>query len=518
MSSHDTIPCLIIHYHCQFYKSKNYFLTITAENILLITSVLLLLSILASKTTGKLGVPSLIIFLVIGMLAGSDGIGGIYFNDSNLAQSLGIIALAFILFSGGLGTKWESIKPVFLQGFVLSTLGVFLTAVCVGLFVSYVTNFSVTEGLLIGAIVSSTDAAAVFSILRSKNIGLKGNLRPLLELESGSNDPMAYFLTIGITSVIINGDTSLVSLVPLFFSQMIIGAIAGYLMGKIMTLILNKINLDYEGLYPVLTLALTFFTYSFTDFLNGNGFLAVYLSAIILGNSNFIHKKSIIRFYDGQAWLMQIVMFLTLGLLVFPKQMMPFIGTGLLIAVFLIFVARPFAVFICLSLFKTKIREMTLISWVGLRGAVPIVFATYPLLKGVENSDIIFNIVFFIVLSSVLLQGTTIPLVSKILYLYKPEKFKPKHPLEIELSENFKNEIFEIELLKDSYAVGKMIFNLNFPKSSLIVLINRDDKFITPNGRTVLEKGDKLLIMSDNKNDRQYIIQSINNEDLSFSS
>ena len=478
---------------------------ITSENILLISSVLLLLSIFASKTTGKLGVPALIIFLGIGMLAGSDGIGGIYFDDPDLAQSLGVIALAFILFAGGLETKWESIKPVLWQGFTLSTTGVLVTAICVGLFISYITDFTLTEGLLIGAIVSSTDAAAVFSILRSKNIGLKGNLRPLLELESGSNDPMAYFLTIGITSVIVGEDLTFFSLIPLFFQQMIIGAVAGYLMGKIMIFILNKINLDYEGLYPVLTLALTFFTYSITTYLNGNGFLAVYLSAIILGNNNFVHKKSIIRFYDGLAWLMQIVMFLTLGLLVFPKQMIPFIGTGLIIAVFLMFIARPVAVFLCLSFFRTSFREMSLISWVGLRGAVPIVFATYPMLMGIDKSGMIFNIVFFIVLTSVSLQGTTIPLVSKLLDLFKQEKYKPQHPIEHKLSDNIKNETFELVVSNESPAVGMQILDLNFPQTSLIVLINRSEKFITPNGKTVIEKGDKLLIMSDNKEDQSAI-------------
>lgn len=487
-------------------------MTLTSENILLIGSILLLLSILASKAIGKLGIPTLIIFLVVGMLAGSDGIGGIHFDDPNLAQSLGVIALSFILFSGGLETKWESVKPVLWQGVTLSTLGVLLTASSLGLFISYISDFTLTEGLLIGAIVSSTDAAAVFSILRSKSIGLKGNLRPLLELESGSNDPMAYFLTIGITSLLVHKDTSFASLIPLFFQQMIIGAIAGFLLGKFMTWTLNKINLDYDGLYPVLTLALVFFTYSITTFFNGNGFLAVYLSAIILGNQNFIHKKSIIRFYDGQAWLMQIVMFITLGLLVFPKQILPFIGTGLVIALFLMFVARPLAVFLCLLFFKIKNRERLLVSWVGLRGAVPIIFATYPLLQGVEKSAMIFNIVFFIVLASVILQGTTIPIVAKRLYLFKPVKLKTRYPLELEMSDNFKNELFEIEIKESSNAVGRQIFQLKFPKTSLIVLINRNDKYITPSGTTTIVQGDKLFIMSDNNKDKDEIKQVILND------
>lgn len=487
-------------------------MALTSDNILLIGSILLLLSILASKTTGKFGVPALIIFLTIGMLAGSDGIGGIHFDDPNLTQSLGVIALTFILFSGGLETKWENVKPVLWQGITLSTLGVLLTAVSLGLFISYISDFTLTEGLLIGAIVSSTDAAAVFSILRSKNIGLKGNLRPLLELESGSNDPMAYFLTIGITALLVHKDTSFASLIPLFFQQMIIGAIAGFILGKLMTWILNKINLDYDGLYPVLTLSLILFTYSITTFFDGNGFLAVYLSAIILGNENFVHKKSIMRFYDGQAWLMQIAMFLTLGLLVFPKQVLPFIGTGFVIALFLMFVARPLSVFLCLLPFKVNNRERLLVSWVGLRGAVPIVFATYPLIHGVEKSSMIFNIVFFIVLTSVTLQGTTIPLVAKWLYLFKPVKFKTRYPLELELSFNFKNELFELEIKENSNAIGRQIFQLKFPKTALIVLINRNDKYMTPSGTTTVLQGDKLLIMSDNKNDKELIKHAIFSE------
>lgn len=483
---------------------------LSLENIFLIGSILLLLSIIASKTTGKLGVPSLVVFLLIGILTGSDGIGLINISDPHIAQYLGIIALTFILFSGGLDTKWESVKPVLWHGIILSTLGVFLTALCLGIFISYFFDFTIAEGILIGAIVSSTDVAAVFSILRSKSIGLKRNLRPLLELESGSNDPMAYFLTIGVTSLLINKDISGLSLIPMFFQQMIIGAVAGYLLGKAMIFIVNKIGLDYEGLYPVLILALIFLTYGITAYLNGNGFLAVYLSAIILGNENFIHKKSIIRFYDGQAWLMQIVMFLSLGLLVFPKHMLPFAGNGLIIALFLMVVARPVSVFLCLIFFKLRIRELLLISWVGLRGAVPIVFATYPLIQGVEKSFVIFNIVFFIVITSVLIQGTTIPVVAKFLRVFEPVKFKTRYPLEIEMTDNFKSELFEIIIQKNSYAKGKKIFELNFPKTSLIVLINRGEKYITPAGSTEIEAGDKLLVMSDNKKDIECINKTIN--------
>jgi len=484
-------------------------MVLTSENILLIGSILLLLSIVASKTSGKFGVPALVIFLTVGMLAGSDGIGGIQFNDPNMAQSLGVIALTFILFSGGLETKWKNIKPVLWKGITLSTLGVLLTALTVGVFISTVFNFTLTEGLLIGSIVSSTDAAAVFSILRSKNMGLKNNISPLLELESGSNDPMAYFLTIGITFMLVHPGTSFASLIPLFFQQMIIGAVAGFLLGKFMAWLMNTIKLDYEGLYPVLTLGLVIFTYSITNFLNGNGFLAVYLAAIILGNEKFIHKKSIFRFYDGQAWLMQIVMFLTLGLLVFPKQVLPFAGTGLLIALFLVFIARPIAVFICLLPFKMKNNERLLVSWVGLRGAVPIVFATYPLIYHVEKSPLIFNIVFFIVLTSVMLQGTTIPVIAKWLHLFEPLK-KDAELLPVEsLPVALKNEIFETGIKANSNAIGKQIFQLKIPESSIIVLIKRAGKFIQPDGATKIQQGDHLLITFENETDKEKIQQEI---------
>ncbi|HNV30385.1 MAG TPA: potassium/proton antiporter, partial [Cyclobacteriaceae bacterium] len=359
-------------------------MTPSVENILLLGSILLFISIIASKTSFRLGIPTLILFLLVGMLAGSDGPGGIYFNDPKIAQFLGVVALTFILFSGGLDTKWESVKPVVRQGLSLSTVGVLITAILVGVFTSYVLDRSLLEGLLLGAIVSSTDAAAVFSILRSKNVGLKGNLRPTLEFESGSNDPMAYFLTISMIYLVTNPEASALSLIPKFLKGMVIGGICGFLMGRAMIWLVNKIKLDVAGLYPVLVLSLVFFTFSFTDFIGGNGFLAIYISAIILGSNNFIHKKSLIRFYDGMAWLMQIIMFLTLGLLVFPSKLVPILIPGILISVFLILIARPIAVFISLSFAKgLNIRKKLFLSWVGLRGAAPIVFATYPMLAGI---------------------------------------------------------------------------------------------------------------------------------------
>lgn len=470
---------------------------LTSENILLFGSILLFLSIIASKTS-RFGIPTLVLFLGIGMLAGTDGIGNIYFDNPQIAQFVGVIALNLILFSGGLDTRWEVVKPVLWRGISLSTIGVFFTAVSLGVFVYFLLNFSWTEALLLGAIVSSTDAAAVFTILRSNSIGLKDHLRPTLELESGSNDPMAYFLTVSLTTLVTQPEISILSLVPMFFMQMIIGGAMGYLMGRLMIRIINKINLGFEGLYLVLVAALLFFTFSFTDFIGGNGFLAVYISAVVLGNSSFIHKRSLIKFYDGMAWLMQIIMFLTLGLLVFPTHVIPVIGIGLLISLFLIFVARPLGVFFSLIFFKMHNRNRLFISWVGLRGAVPIVFATYPLIAGVEKASMIFNIVFFIAVLSVTLQGTTLSLMARWLGLSIPEPEKT-HPLDIELSEDVKSELVEIKLSPNSIWADKTLIDLKFPETALIVLIKRQDQYVTPRGSTTLEGGDLLLVMADNK-------------------
>jgi cell volume regulation protein A len=481
-------------------------MTFSVENVLLLGSLLLFMSIIASKTSFHIGIPSLILFLVVGMLAGSDGPGGIFFNDFKTAKLLGVAALNFILFSGGLETKWESIRPILWQGFSLSTLGVLITAATVGVFTSYLMGYTLIEGLLLGAIVSSTDAAAVFSILRSRKVGLKGNLRPLLELESGSNDPMAFFLTVSVVYLIEDPDASFAALIPRFFKGMALGALAGYASGKTMTFVINKIKLDIDGLYPVLILSLVFFTYSFTDFIGGNGFLAVYISAVMLGNSNFLHKKSLIRFYDGQAWLMQIVMFLTLGLLVYPHEIVPLLGPGVLISGFLIFIARPVAVLVSMVFFpELNIRKKLFLSWVGLRGAVPIIFATYPLIAGIPVAKDIFNLVFFISVSSVLLQGTTLAHVARWLHVSVPEKIRRKFPLDFELKEDFSSELFEVDIPNTSPAVGRTVMNLDLPKTALIVLIHREGKYITARGETEIMAQDHLLIMADTKDTVQEV-------------
>ncbi|WP_225035526.1 potassium/proton antiporter [Winogradskyella sp. SM1960] len=474
-------------------------MNLTTENILLIGSLLLFISIVVGKTSYKFGVPTLILFLAIGMLAGSDGIGGIRFDDPKMAQLIGIISLNFILFSGGLDTNFKAIKPILKEGLILSTLGVFLTAATLGTFVWYVTDFTIYESMLLGSIVSSTDAAAVFSILRSKNLALKTNLRPTLELESGSNDPMAYVLTLACLSLVINQDQSFLNMIFMFFQQMILGGIAGFAFGKLSEMIINRIKLGFEGLYPVLVIALMFITFSATDFVGGNGFLAIYICAVYLGNQDLIHKSTILKMFDGIAWLMQIVLFLTLGLLVFPSQIIPYMGIGLLISVFLILVARPISVFISLMFFKMKLKRRFYISWVGLRGAVPIVFATYPLLAGIDKAPMIFNIVFFISVTSVLIQGTTLSLFAKWLNVALPEKIKPIAENDRYILNLPKSAMEEILVTENSFAVDKRIIDLHFPNSAFIIMIKRNDKFVRPGGSTVIEANDTLVLLLDNE-------------------
>lgn len=469
---------------------------LSLDNIILIGSILLFVSLIASRTT-KYGIPTLLLFLLVGMLAGSDGPGGISFDDPRIAKFLGAVALSFILFSGGLETKWNDIKPVFWQGVSLSTLGVIITALTIAVLVFLLTDFSFLEGLLLGSIVSSTDAAAVFSILKSRSVGLKGNLRHLLELESGSNDPMAFFLTIIFTYLLSNPDITYLSLIPMFFTQMILGALVGYLMGLAMHRILNWIKLEFEGLYSVLLITLVLFTFSFSEFIGGNAFLSVYISACILGNKDFIHKKSLTKHFDGQSWLMQIVLFITLGLLVFPSQILPYLGIGILVSLLLIFVARPLSVFISLSFFKIDVRKKLFVSWVGLRGAVPIVLAMYPLTAGVGKSNIIFNLVFFISITSILIQGTTLPLMAKWLKLAVPVNIKKKTVLDVEQTGKARSVYKVIPIEPGCTNIGKTVVEIGLPNSIIITHIERNNKYFLSDGSTKIMAGDKLHILAD---------------------
>ena len=473
---------------------------IPIEYVLLIGSVLILVSIAIAKLFDNLGVPTLLLFLGIGMLAGSEGPGGIYFDDAGLARSIGIIALVFILFAGGLDTNWSEVRPVFWQATSLATLGVFLTALGVGLFVSVVLNFSLLNGLLLGAVISSTDAAAVFSVLRSKNVSLRGQLKPLLELESGSNDPTAVFLTLGLIQLLISPHTSVGSIAPLFVFQMGLGAVFGFVLGKAMVFVLNHLKLAYEGIYPVFSLASAVLVYGATASVGGSGFLAVYVAGIVAGNSMFVHRKSLLRFFDGLAWLSQITMFLTLGLLVFPSQIIPIIGLGLLVSGFLMFIARPVGVFLSLLLARLRWKEKAFVSWVGLRGAVPIILATFPLLARLPDAQLMFNLVFFIVLTSALMQGWSIPVVARLLRVDAPIELKRRYPIEFAPVEGIDTELVDMMVPYKSAVAGRSIVELGLPQDCLIVLISRNDSFLVPSGGTVLQEGDTVLVLVNRNN------------------
>lgn len=375
----------------------------TAENILLIGSILLFVSIVVGKTGYRFGVPALLLFLLVGMLFGSDGLG-LQFHNAKIAQFIGMVALSVILFSGGMDTKFKEIRPILSPGIVLSTVGVFLTALFTGLFIWYLSGMSWTNihfplitSLLLASTMSSTDSASVFAILRSQKMNLKHNLRPMLELESGSNDPMAYMLTIVLIQFIQSDGMGTGNIIGSFIIQFLVGAAAGYILGKLAILILNKINIDNQSLYPILLLSFVFFTFAITDLLRGNGYLAVYIAGMMVGNHKITFRKEIATFMDGLTWLFQIIMFLMLGLLVNPHEMIEVAVVALLIGVFMIVIGRPLSVFLCLLPFrKITLKSRLFVSWVGLRGAVPIIFATYPVVANVEGSNMIFNIVFFI--------------------------------------------------------------------------------------------------------------------------
>lgn len=463
---------------------------------LIVVAVLLFLSVLAGKVSGRFGIPALLLFLAIGMAAGSDGPGGIEFTNAELAASLGAIALAFILFSGGLDTRWDAVRPVLVPGVLLATVGTFVTALVTGLAAGPILGVSVTLGLLVGAIVSSTDAAAVFSVLRSRGVGLRGRLRPLLELESASNDPMAVFLTVGLTTLLTSPSVGPTDLLWLFVRQWAIGGVLGVVLALGAVHLVNRIRLEYEGLYPVLTIALVLSVYAITDTLGGSGFLAVYLSGVTMARHRLVHKRSLIRFHDGISWLMQIGMFLVLGLLVFPSQLLTVALPGLLLALVLVLVARPAAVFLCLVNSSWEVRDRALVSWVGLRGAVPIILATFPLAAGVQGAGVIFNAVFFVVLISIALQGTTIPVVARFLGVAATHERAPSNREEVVAGSAAGRTLEEILVPDGAWVVGRMVVELDLPPGSWLAMVRRGTDVLVPQGPTVIEAGDVVTVLA----------------------
>lgn len=479
----------------------------TGANILLIGSILLFVSIIVGKTGYRFGVPALLLFLVVGMIFGSDGFG-LQFHNAKEAQFIGMVALSVILFSGGMDTKFSQIKPILAPGIVLSTFGVLLTAIFTGLFIWWLSGMSwtniylpLTTSLLLASTMSSTDSASVFAILRSQKMNLKHNLRPMLELESGSNDPMAYMLTIVLIQFIQSGGMGIGGIFGSFVIQFIVGAGAGYLLGKLAILMLNRLNIDNQALYPILLFSFIFFTFSITDLLRGNGYLAVYIAGMMVGNNKIMHRKEIYTFMDGLTWLFQIIMFLCLGLLVNPHELLDIALVATLIGVFMIVIGRPLSVFLCLLPFGKKVtnRSRFFVSWVGLRGAVPIIFATYPVVAQVPGADVIFNIVFFITIVSLVVQGTTVSLAARMLKLSTPLE-KTGNDFGVELPEEIDSDLSDMTVTAEILEEGDTLKDITLPNDALVMIVKRGSEFLVPNGSLKLHLGDKLLLISDKKN------------------
>lgn len=464
--------------------------------VLLVGSVLLLLGIASSKLSARLGVPVLVLFLVVGMLAGEEGLGRIRFDDYDVAYAVGTVALALILFDGGLGTPIESIRAVWKPSLVLATLGVFITAALTGLAASWILGISWLEGMLLGSIVGSTDASAVFAVLRTGGVTLPRKLAALLEVESGSNDPMAIFMTIGCIQVLLGEMTVGADLLLLFAKQAAIGSVAGLAVGFAAVWVANWIRLDAAGLYPVLIAAFGLLAYGLAVALGGSGFLAIFLAGIVIGNRRLAYQRGIRLFHDATAWLAQIAMFVVLGLLSTPSQLLGAAPKGLLIAVVLMFVARPAAVFLLAPWFRFDWREMTLLSWVGLKGAVPITLAIFPLIYEVPNAALIFNTVFFTVVLSALVQGWSLAPVAGWLGLRLPTESPPPVTLEISSLQNVDAQALDFTVHPESRAAGHLVKDLALPAGAVISLIARDKQIIPPHGGTRIEVGDHVLVVA----------------------
>lgn len=447
------------------------------------------------------------LFLGVGILFGSDGLG-IQFENIQVANAIGTVALCIILFSGGLDTKISEIRPILPQGIILATSGVLLTALVTGVVIWWVlgmtmasAGISLLTSLLLASTMASTDSASVFSILRAKNLHLKNNLRPMLELESGSNDPMAYILVITLIDLIkLSNAPNYWVVGGTLILQLGIGALLGFALGKLAVRIINRIKIGNDSLYPILIFTFCIFIFSLTDFSKGNGFLAVYIGGLVIGNSKFVHKRSSLGFFDGLAWMSQLIMFLTLGLLVNPHELIPIIIPGLIISFLMIFVTRPFTVFLSLLPFrKMPFKDKTFVSWVGLRGAVPIIFAIYPLVENVPHARLIFNIVFLCTLVSLVVQGTSLPLVARWLNLAEePKQMNKVRNFDVDFSTDIKSVTTEIEITPKILENGNQLMHLSLPDNTLVVMVNRDNNYFVPTGQTILEEKDKILIITDN--------------------
>jgi potassium/hydrogen antiporter len=474
----------------------------------LIAALLAIGAILSTRFAQRFGVPTLVLFVGVGMLAGSSGPLGIVFENYSLAYNAGLLALAVILFSGGLDTQSSLFRASLLPASLLSTLGVLLTALMIGAACWFFTPLGFLEGLLLGAVLAPTDAAAVFSALKGR--GLPRRLRGILEAESGTNDPVGIYLTLALTAFIATGQGDVGSVVSGIVVQLALGGLLGYLFGRGLVWLINRVRIEAFGLYPMLALAGGLLCYAATSLVGGNGFLAIYVAGMVLGNAALVHQQNIMNFMDGIAWGAQIVMFLLLGLLVFPDRLPGILPYALLITFVAMFIARPFAVLVTLLPFqffghkhRFSLREQTLIGWAGLKGAVPIILATVPLLNEIAGGERIFNIVFVVVVVGTTLQGLTIGPLAKRLGLAEPEP--PAPPVRIELGGAAppNSAIFDVFLTPKSQVVGKALAEVALSPSIVVTAVYRDDELIAPRGDTVFEAGDHVFVLNSDTRDSQ---------------
>ncbi|HXW08892.1 MAG TPA: potassium/proton antiporter [Vicinamibacterales bacterium] len=466
------------------------------DRLILLGGALLVVGIASSKVSARIGLPVLVLFLAVGMLAGEDGFGGIDFDNFAAAHAIGTVALAAILFDGGLQTRTSALRAAWKPAALLATVGVLLTAAITGTAAWFVLDVPLLTGLLLGSIVASTDAAAVFSVLRSQGVQLRERLAATLEIESGSNDPMAIFLTIGLVEVLASRMTLGWDLATLFVMQMGVGTLVGLGTGALAVHVINRINLGAAGLYPVLAGACGFVAYGLAATLGGSGFLSIYLAGIVVGNSRVVFQRGTFLFMDGLAWMGQIVMFVVLGLLSTPSDLVGVAGSGLLIAAVLIGVARPLAVVPLLWPFRFSWREEVLIAWVGLKGAVPIILATYPLLFGLADGRLLFNIVFFVVLVSAILQGWTLPLLASRLGLQEEKPPPPAVSLELLTLRDVNADIVDYTVPAGSPLAGRTVQDLQLPDGAVLAMISRGSSLIAPRGSTELRPGDHLFVVA----------------------
>ncbi len=462
---------------------------------LVVMGVLLAVSVLASRASGRLGVPFLLVFLAVGMLAGSEGIGRIPFEDYRLTFRVGTVALVLILFDGGLNTAMSSIRRVLAPAGVLATIGVAATAGATALGARAL-GFDWAEALLLGAIVSSTDAAAVFSSLRSAGMRVRPRVQYLLEVESGGNDPMAVILTLAVTQALATGPAAGWGIVRDIVVQLSVGLASGIAVGYGGRWLLVKVRLAAIGLYPVLTLAIAFFAFGAPTLLWGSGFVAVYVAAVILGNGPLPYAAGLRRVHDAMAWFSQVAMFLLLGLLAFPSRLLSVAGPGLALGLFLALVARPVVVAASLLPFRFPGREIVFVAWVGLRGAVPIMLATFPVFAGVSGATRVFDLVFFVVVVSAVVQGTSIRFLARKLGLEVPGPPPPRAVLEIMSTQRLGGEVVSYYVEPASAVAGSRISELPIPEGSAVMLVVRGRDLVAARGRTVLQPGDHVYVFA----------------------